>query len=136
LHGLNYREMCVGILELDRGIRFAGIATMEGKIVAAEYRDGLEPLLTKEESELSIMQSLIRMSTRRTLEAKLGKTIYAFAVYQKIKRATIMMYNEGSKSDSVLMVSFDRETDHELIITDMIMPFLKEVGKSLDNDGS
>jgi hypothetical protein len=47
-----------------------------------------------------------------------------------------MMYNEGSKSDSVLMVSFDRETDHELVITDMIMPFLKEVGKSLDNDGS
>ena len=64
---MNYRELCFHILELDQSIRFAAIATMEGKIVAAEYKEGVEPLLSRQESELSISQSLIRMSIRKTL---------------------------------------------------------------------
>ena len=129
---MNYRQICLYILALNKGIRFAGIASVEGKILAAEYREGLTPLLTPKESELSIMQSLIRMSTRKTLEEKLGKTVYATAVYQNLKRATIMMYDEGTKPDATLMVSFDKETlDYESVVTSKILPLLKEIGKGL-----
>ncbi len=128
---MNYREICLHVVEMDGSIRFAGIASLDGKIIATEFQDGLTPLLTREESELSIMQSLIRMSTRRTLENKLGKTLYALAVYQKIKRATISLFEDGNKCDSYLMISFDNAADHEEIITGKILPFLKEIGKGL-----
>ena len=141
---MNYKSVCVHVLELDDTIRFAGIASDTGsgvgsndnataaKILAAEYRQGLVPLLTTKESELSIMQTLIRMSIRRTLEQRLGKTIYATAVYEKVKRATIAMNNGGSRPyDAFLMVSFEKEADHDKIITKKILPFLNEIGKGL-----
>ena len=55
---MNKKEeyLCKQILELDKTIRFAGIASIEGKLIAQEYREGLESLLTKEESELSVVQ--------------------------------------------------------------------------------
>lgn len=56
-------ELCSEILELDKAIRFAGIATRFGKVVASIYRGGLDPLLTRQESELSVTQSIIRMGT-------------------------------------------------------------------------
>lgn len=127
--GLNYNELCHSILELDRSIRFAAIASLEGKIFAAEYSKNVNPpLLTREESELSIMQSLIRMNTRKTLESKLGKTLYATAVYEKIKRATISLFIDG-KCDFYLMVSFEKNADHERIITTKILPSLAIMAK-------
>ena len=128
---VNYRQICIQILDLDKSIRFAGIASLEGKILAGEYREGIEPLLTLQESELSIMQSLMRMSMRKALEGKLGKTEYATAVYQKVKRSTISLFNEGEKSDSYLMVSFERQANHEALINDKILPFLQKIGKGL-----
>lgn len=107
---------------------------MEGKILAAEYGEGVLPLLTLQESELSIMQSLMRMSIRRTLEDKLGKTIYATAIYQKVKRATISLFNEGDKHDSFLMVSFEKESNLDPLINEKILPFLSEIGKGLIMD--
>jgi hypothetical protein len=104
---------------------------MEARILAAEYREGVVPLLTRQESELSIMQSIMRMSIRRTLEGKIGKTVYATAAYQKVKRATIPLYNEGSKPDSILMLSFEINADLELTILKVVMPYLRKIGKDL-----
>lgn len=116
---------------MDGCIRFVGIASIEARILAAEYREGVIPLLTQQESELSVMQSLMRMSIRRTLESKLGKTVYATAVYQKVKRATIPMYSEGSKPDAILMVSLEKEAEIDSIILTKVLPYLKAIGKGL-----
>ena len=116
-------ELCGAILALDEGIRFAGIATRFGKVVASIYKGGLEPLLTRQESELSVTQSIIRMGTRQTLEQKLGKTVYAFAMYEKIKRATIPLRDADSH---ILMVSFEIKSDHERLILEKIIPLVRE----------
>jgi hypothetical protein len=120
---MNAAGLCGEILALDDKIRFAGIATRFGKVVASIYRGGLDPLLTRQESELSVTQSIIRMGTRQTLEQKLGKTIYAFAMYEKIKRATIPMHDADGH---ILMVSFDIEADHERLILQKILPLVRE----------
>jgi hypothetical protein len=116
-------KICGEVLELEEEIRFAGIATRFGKVVASIYRGGLDPLLTSKESELSVTQSIIRMGTRQTLEQKLGKTVYAFAMYEKVKRATIPMRDADSH---ILMVSSDIESDHERIILEKIIPLVRE----------
>lgn len=127
---LNYHDICRQVIRLDPLIRFAGIASFEARILAAEFREDIAPLLTREESELSIMQSLMRMSIRKTLEGKLGKTVYATAVYQKVKRATIPMY-EDNKADTILMISTEKEAELEVIIAHKILPYLTKIGKGL-----
>lgn len=54
----------------------------------------LEPLLTKEQYERSAMQSVIRMGTRKTFEDKLCRTIYAFAMDEKVKRVKLFLSME------------------------------------------
>ena len=117
-------DICNQILELDSSIRFAGFANNMGKISAARYRNKLDPLLTVDESELSFIESVLRMSTRIDLRSKLGKPIYSSTLYEKVKRATILLDN---KDYPILMVSFDNDNfgiDHESIIMNGILPLV------------
>jgi hypothetical protein len=98
-----------------------------GDTMFSEYREGLTPLLTPPESELSAMQALLKMSIRRTMEERLGKTIYSFSKYEKVKRVTIPLRREGIY-DAILMVSMDLEADHTSIIENKILPFIKSTG--------
>lgn len=118
-----YGALCNKVLEADQYVRFAGVADRLGRLVASQYRRNVKPLLTKEESELSITQSILRMGTRSTLEDKLGQTVYAFALYERVKRATILIRDPESH---YLMVSFDIEADHEGIILRKMLPLMKK----------
>jgi hypothetical protein len=116
-----FEDVCQDIIGLDKTIRFAGIANMRRTIVSAKYRAELAPLLTQEETIESIEHSVSRMSTRRLLEAKLGKTIYSITFYEKVKRAVLPL---GKNGDFILMVSFDNEANHDSIIRNKIMPLI------------
>jgi hypothetical protein len=37
------------------------------------------------------MRSVLRMNTRKDYESKLGKPIYSFTLYEKLKRVTITL---------------------------------------------
>ena len=65
------------------------------------------------------------MNTRRDFELKLGKPIYTFILYQKVKRVTITLEN---KEYPILMASFDLEADHDNIIVNKILPLINELG--------
>jgi hypothetical protein len=116
-------DFCSQILKLDRGIRFAGIANEDGQMVGHAYRNGLLPLLTEKETEISVLQSVIRSSTRRSLEKKLGRILFSYTRYEKVKRATIPLKNDIGQLQ-VLMVSFDLNVDPEPIIMEEILPLL------------
>ena len=117
------KDFCKQILDLDTSIRFAGVSYTLGKSIMKEYRRGVVPLLSKQEEESSLVQAAIRMAARKVFEPKMGKTIYAFALYEKVKRATIPLSN-----DLILMVSFDIEADHEPIILLKVIPLDKKHG--------
>jgi hypothetical protein len=120
-----FEEYCQLILEADESIRFVGIATLTGAILARKYRANLIPLLTQEETASSIKYSVWRVESRRVLEEKLGKTLYVIATYEKIKRATIPVGQEGQ---SILVISFDIESDAESIIRNKILTIIKPYG--------
>ena len=120
-----FEEYCQLILEADESIRFVGIATLTGAILAMKYRANLIPLLTQEETASSIKYSVWRVESRRVLEEKLGKTLYVIATYEKIKRATIPVGQEGQ---SILVISFDIESDAESIIRNKILTIIKPYG--------
>jgi hypothetical protein len=120
---IDMHNLCKQIIELDSAIRFVGIPNKFGKQIVVEYRKGLTPLLTDTESELYAVESVMRMNTRKDFESKLGKPIYSFTLYEKIKRTTISLDNIDYP---ILMVSFDTEADHESIVLNKILPFVKK----------
>lgn len=120
-----FEDFCQLILELDDSIRFVGIATLTGAILSTKYRANLVPLLSQEETASSIKSSVWRIESRRDIEEKLGKTLYVIATYEKIRRATIPVGEEGQ---SILIVSFDSEADAESIIRDKILKIIKPYG--------
>ncbi len=120
-----FEEFCQLILGVDESIRFVGIATLTGAILAMKYRADLIPLLTQEETASSTKYSVWRVESRRALEEKLGKTLYVVATYEKVKRATIPVGQEGQ---SILIISFDKESDAESIIRNKILTIIKPYG--------
>ena len=118
-------SLCSRILESDSLIRFIGISNKMGNQIISRYRSGLTPLLTPKEIEMYAMESILRMNTRKDYESKLGKPIYSFTIYQKLKRVTITLNNEEYP---ILMASFDLEADHDNIITTKILPKVNEEG--------
>src|ERR687893_3074944 len=86
-------SLCSRILEHDKPIRFVGMCNKVGNQIISRYRSGLVPLLTPKEIEMYAMQSVLRMNTRKDYESKLGKPIYSFTLYQKLKRVTITLEN-------------------------------------------
>jgi hypothetical protein len=120
-----FEEFCQLILGVDKSIRFVGIATLTGAILAMKYRANLTPLLTQEETASSTKYSVWRVESRRVLEEKLGKTLYVIATYEKVKRATIPMGQEGQ---SILIISFDIQSDADSIIRNKILTIIKPYG--------
>jgi hypothetical protein len=105
-------SLCSRIIESDKNIRFVGISNKMGNQIISRYRSGLTPLLTPKEIEMYAIQSL-----------KLGKPIYSFTLYQKLKRVTVTLEN---KEYPILLASFDIEADHDNIIVNKILPMINE----------
>jgi hypothetical protein len=118
-------SLCSKIIESDKAIRFVGISNKMGNQIISRYRSGLTPLLTPSEIEMYAMQTILRMNTRKDFELKLGKPLYSFTLYQKVKRVTITLEN---KEYPILMASFDLEADHDNIIVNKILPLINEEG--------
>jgi hypothetical protein len=122
---LRLDSLCSRIIESDKAIRFVGISNKMGNQIISRYRAGLTPLLTPKEIEMYAIQSVFRMYTRKDFESKLGKPIYSFTLYQKLKRVTVTLEN---KEYPILLASFDIEADHDNIIVNKLLPMINEEG--------
>ena len=54
------KSLCKNILALDNSIRFVAMSNNLGTIEAAEYRTGLKPLMTIEETNQYAIQAVTR----------------------------------------------------------------------------
>ena len=140
-------KFCEGIISKDSSIRFVGVANRMGKLIEAAYREGLQPLMNRQETEHYTIQTVLRASTRETFENKIGKQRYALAVYEKLIRATIpivMISDDDDDNDEeekqqeeeeqdlkwlYLLVSFDLGSDVISIVEDKILPHIEQSGK-------
>ena len=141
------KEFCKDILTKDLSIRFAAVANQMGNLIESEYREGLNPLMNRQETEHYTMQTVFRASTRETFENKIGKQRYAIAVYEKLVRATIpiiIIDTQDDKDDEpgkkqqkkeqnskwfYLLISFDLGSDVISIMEDKILPLISSFGK-------
>lgn len=108
---MDYDKLCKDILNLDAKIRFAGVCDDTGEIRYGGQREGVNNLLSPEETKRSNLQALARWSLRNSLAPKIGKGRYAMAEYEKIKRITVPL-----ESYHLLLITTEREADHGKII--------------------
>jgi hypothetical protein len=135
-------RFCKGIIAKDSSIRFAGIANQMGNLIEAVYREGLQPLMDRQETEHYTIQTVLRASTRGTFENKIGKQRYAIAVYEKLIRGTvpiIMIGDHANREEKqkkqqdfkwfYLLISFDLGSDVISIVENKILPQVEQFAK-------
>jgi hypothetical protein len=109
------------VLNLDKYIRWVGIANKFGVLLNTEHREGLKPFLTEEENEDYASLTVTRQKTRTKFEPKVGKLIYAAGRYEKLNRVTIPI-----NDNYYLLVALDVELKNfEEVIMEKVIPLVE-----------
>ena len=111
---ISNEEKCKKILEIDDTIKFAGISTRDGQILAAQYKPGYPPFFDKIKTEFSVSKQILLSMENTQSREKLGQLMYSVMAYENLKRATFAL------DDGVLLVSFDKSGDENKIINKII----------------
>jgi hypothetical protein len=112
------------ILNSDKSIRWVGLTDQDGNIISEQNREGVKLLLTKEETQESAINTIIRHKTRTKFEPKMGELRYAIGRYEKLSRSIIPIDNEENYY-LILTMDFD-QYDFDKIITEKIIPLIKQ----------
>ena len=99
------------IFESDSSIRFVGVCTLQGRLLDAQYRKGVTPLLSNQGLQFAAMRSAIRANTRIGDNEGIGNPIYSVTAYDNVKRATIP-FGDGL----LLLISFEKNQDESQIM--------------------
>ncbi len=111
---ISNEEKCKKILEIDDTIRFAGISTRDGQILAAQYKPGYTPFFDDINTEFSVSKQVLFAMENTQGKEKLGQLMYSVVAYENLKRATFAL------DDGILLVSFDKSGDENEIINKII----------------
>ena len=115
--------ICDRVQKVDRSIRYVGLANKMGTRIEDHYRNRLEPLLKENDLALSALESVLRMNLRCNMQHKLGKPLYSFTLYEKVKRVTIPLFDSNYQ---ILMISFDIDGENEYVILEKVLSLLKK----------
>lgn len=118
-----YDCICDRVQKVDRSIRYVGLANKTGTRIEDHYRNRLEPLLKENDLALSALESVLRMNLRCNMQHKLGKPLYSFTLYEKVKRVTIPLFDSNYQ---ILMISFDIDGANEYVILEKVLSLLKK----------
>jgi len=106
------QELCERIYSTNQAVRFAGVITKMGRLVAGGMRPDLESLEDKEGSSKLYVQFALMSEMRKDFDDIFGKAIYSFTEREKIKLASFPL-----DDNHILRVSIEKkEKDHAKII--------------------
>jgi hypothetical protein len=108
------------ILHSHTSIRWVGIIDVNGITIKEQYREGLNLLLTEEETHEFAKNTITRYKTRLRLEPKMGKLTYLFRRYTKLSRCIIPI-----NDNYYLLLTMDfEENNFDKIIMEKVIPFI------------
>jgi hypothetical protein len=112
-------------LDLNKSIRFVGVANSLGTLLATSYREGLSPLMTREETKHYALQAVLRAAIREDFISKLGRLKHSIGAYDRLVRATIpVIISDSLPAKHFLLLSFDIGTDARAIIENELLPYI------------
>ena len=78
-----YETLCNQIKELNDQIRFAGVISDKGRLLAGGLKKGVESLETPKEDEMLYMELALRVRMRHEFDRQLGPVTFAMALREK-----------------------------------------------------
>lgn len=110
------QELCDKIFSINENIRFAGVITRMGRLVAGGMRSSLEPLEDKNSSLQLYVQFALIAEMRKDFDRSFGRAIYTFTEREQIKLASFPL-----DDNHILRISIERkEKDHAQIIQNVL----------------
>jgi hypothetical protein len=108
-------------MNIDKLIRYSVVLSNTGEKICGGYRKDrmISQMLNDEELKMVHFYAGQRWDTRKNLTHKMGKTRYAMAEYENLKRMTFPIDERH-----LLMVTVDVDADHQRIIN-MVLDLIK-----------
>jgi len=106
------------LLDFDKAIRFVGCLASDGMILSSVRRPGLVPLLDTAESKKSFTHTILRASSFKAFDSKLGRTIWDITLRTKMKWLTVY-FNNGN----IIIMSTEANSDHDKIMQKILKIF-------------
>jgi hypothetical protein len=112
----SFEQLCDNIFALSSNIRFVGIISGMGDLVAGGMRDGMQSMEDRENSSKLYLEFVLRSEMRKDQDAEFGKTVYSFSEREKIKFAVFPLLR-----NHLLMVSMEKkEPNHDGLIKNIL----------------
>ncbi|MGA7542779.1 MAG: DUF6659 family protein [Nitrososphaeraceae archaeon] len=112
----SFEQLCDNIFALSSNIRFVGIISGMGDLVAGGMRDGMQSMEDREDSSKLYLEFVLRSEMRKDQDAEFGKTVYSFSEREKIKFAVFPLLR-----NHLLMVSMEKkEPNHDGLIKNIL----------------
>jgi len=92
---MDFDKLLKRIMNSDPNIRHSIVSDGDGNILATSHREGVSNFLSPDETAASLKRASVAWKGRNELTPKIGKGLYAVAVFQKITRMTFPLGEEN-----------------------------------------
>jgi len=110
----------------NKKVRFSAICNLEGEILFQKRREDIKSLFSLEETKEQLHKTIDSWKARTEVKDKIGKPVYSVTSYEKIKRMTIPIDDDG-----LLFLSMDNN-DEEVAKFNNIN--IKNISALIEND--
>ena len=105
-----FEKLCDDIFGLSPQIRFVGVISRMGKLVAGGMRKGMQSMEHREDTSRLYLEFALRNEMRKDFDTEFGRTIYSFSERERIKLASFPF------NGYILRISMEKEVPHVELI--------------------
>ena len=118
----HFENLSKEILKINSSLRWIAIANSNGTLLNIARRDGLEPLMTRQENQEYTLNAITRHKSRLKFEDKLGRLVYSLGKYEKLVRIVTPINNKY-----YILLTVDVEEPHiDSLMREQIIPKIKD----------
>jgi hypothetical protein len=118
----HFESLSNEILKINSSLRWIAIADSNGTLLNIARRDGLEPLMTRQENQEYALNAITRHKSRLKFEDKLGRLVYSLGKYEKLVRIVTPINNKY-----YVLLTVDVEEPHiDSLMREQIIPKIKD----------
>lgn len=118
----HFESLSKEILKINCSLRWIAIANSNGTLLNIARRDGLEPLMTRQENQEYTLNAIARHKSRLKFEDKLGRLVYSLGKYEKLVRIVTPINNKY-----YVLLTVDVEEPHiDSLMREQIIPKIKD----------
>ena len=118
----HFESLSKEILKINSSLRWIAIADSNGTLLNIARRDGLEPLMTRQENQEYTLNAIARHKSRLKFEDKLGRLVYSLGKYEKLVRIVTPINNKY-----YVLLTVDVEEPHiDSLMREQIIPKIKD----------